>query len=182
MHELNLLPDDFIEKVKWRKSVLIWIETVACGFVMIILIYNLSVQKMSSVKQEISQLYQEQSAVQPLIESIERLEQKRKQLHFMEQLYHDVKEDQSVRQIPQILAKVIPSGVRVTSLRVNGANSFSLGGKARSNADIAAFMSKLSQFERFRGTELLYASREQDGKAVYTRFEIKKGEAGVIKK
>ena len=86
-HELNLIPEDIIERREWQKSLLRWAGPILLGIVVIGAIYGLSRLWITPVNQDISRLLQERTRTQVMKEKIGRLQAERKKLLMIEKRY-----------------------------------------------------------------------------------------------
>ena len=175
MHEINLLPDDYLAKVrsKTRKVFVISMAMVLVAF--LILLAATAIGRYHKLKTEMvyyDTIYSEHFL--PLLKKEEELLKKEKDISDKYNVYLELKQQKtSMSEILLQLAKLTPESVRLVYIDIRDDKSIVVIGQAPSDTVIAQFMVNLGKAGNFTDVNLDHITTESEqGKGNLFTFQL----------
>ncbi|MFQ5544025.1 MAG: PilN domain-containing protein [Nitrospiria bacterium] len=174
-HQLNLIPDDLIEKMAWKKM-LFRRGALTLGMVIIFLSAAAFINmQTTSMQQNIRQLQQKYQMIQGMGEKRDALAAEQKRLSATEAHFQKISERQSTSLKFARLGQAVSQDVQITFFKIDPPDRVTLKGQAHSNKALAEFLDHLNRMPLYTGVRLLYSRREVIDGDDFVVFEITKG-------
>ncbi|MSQ98866.1 MAG: fimbrial protein [Xanthomonadales bacterium] len=157
MARINLLPwREEARKERQQKFLFSLVGTLVLGAILVLIVGLFFDQKISMQELRNQQIQTEIDRLQERINRIAELEKTRNRLLSRKQVIEELQASRSLTvELLDTLAKSVPVGVTLSSVRQQGAN-VTLLGTSQSNARVSAYLHSLEQMALFVNPELQY--------------------------
>lgn len=162
MARINLLPwREEARKERQRQFLYSLMATLVLGAILVLIIGLFFDQRISYQEARNQQIQIEINRLQQRINRIAELEKTRDRLLSRKQIIESLQASRSLTvELLDKLAKTIPVGVTLTTVRQQGSN-LSLMGTSQSNARVSAYLQSLEEMDLFVKPELQYVRTAQ---------------------
>jgi type IV pilus assembly protein PilN len=157
MARINLLPwREEARKERQRQFLFSLVGTLVLGAILVLIVGLFFDQKITTQEARNQQIQMEINRLQERITRIEQLEKTRNRLLSRKQVIEELQASRSLTvELLDTLAKSVPVGVTLTSVRQQGPN-VTLLGTSQSNARVSAYLHSLEGMALFANPELQY--------------------------
>lgn len=157
MARINLLPwREEARKERQRQFLFSLVGTLVLGAILVLIVGLFFDQKITTQEARNQQIQTEINRLQERILRIEELEKTRNRLLSRKQVIEQLQASRSMTvELLDTLAKSVPVGVTLTSVRQQGP-SVTLLGTSQSNARVSAYLHSLEEMGLFMNPELQY--------------------------
>jgi type IV pilus assembly protein PilN len=157
MARINLLPwREEARKERQRQFLFSLVGTLVLGAILVLIVGLFFDQKITMQEARNQQIQTEINRLQERILRIEELEKTRNRLLSRKQVIEQLQASRSMTvELLDTLAKSVPVGVTLTSVRQQGP-SVTLLGTSQSNARVSAYLHSLEEMSLFMNPELQY--------------------------
>jgi type IV pilus assembly protein PilN len=157
MARINLLPwREEARKERQRTFLFSLVGTLVLGAILVLIVGLFFDQKITTQEARNQQIQMEINRLQERITRIEQLEKTRNRLLSRKQVIEELQASRSLTvELLDTLAKSVPVGITLTSVRQQGLN-ITLLGTSQSNARVSAYLHSLEEMSLFRNPELQY--------------------------
>jgi type IV pilus assembly protein PilN len=157
MARINLLPwREEARKERQRQFLFSLVGTLVLGAVLVLIVGLFFDQKITTQEARNQQIQMEIDRLQERINRIAELEKTRNRLLSRKQVIEQLQASRSLTvELLDALAKSVPVGITLTSVRQQGPN-VTLMGTSQSNARVSAYLHSLEQMALFVNPELQY--------------------------
>jgi type IV pilus assembly protein PilN len=157
MARINLLPwREEARKERQRQFLFSLVGTLVLGAVLVLIVGLFFDQKITTQEARNQQIQMEIDRLQERINRIEELEKTRNRLLSRKQVIEELQASRSLTvELLDALAKSVPVGITLTSVRQQGPN-VTLLGTSQSNARVSAYLHSLEEMALFVNPELQY--------------------------
>jgi len=157
MARINLLPwREEARKERQRQFLFSLVGTLVLGAILVLIVGLFFDQKITMQEARNQQIQMEIDRLQERINRIAELEKTRNRLLSRKQVIEELQASRSLTvELLDTLAKSVPVGITLSSVRQQGAN-VTLLGTSQSNARVSAYLHSLEQMALFVNPELQY--------------------------
>lgn len=172
MARINLLPwREEARKERQRQFLFSLVGTLVLGAILVLIVGLFFDQKISMQEARNQQIQMEINRLQERINRIAELEKTRNRLLSRKQVIEELQASRSLTvELLDTLAKSVPVGVTLTSVRQQGAN-VTLLGTSQSNARVSAYLHSLEQMALFVNPELQYVRAAENPESRTETYE-----------
>ena len=173
MARINLLPwREEARRERQRQFLYSLMGTLVLGAVLVLIVGMFFDQKISDQEARNQQIQVEINRLEQRIQRIAELEETRARLVARKQIIESLQASRSLTvELLDKLAKTIPMGVTLTSVRQQGL-VLTLLGTSQSNARVSAYLQSLEGMDLFVNPELQYVRAAQDPPNRYETYEF----------
>lgn len=157
MARINLLPwREEARRERQRQFLFSLVGTLVLGAILVLIVGLFYDQRISFQEARNQRIQQEINLLQKRIDRIAELERTRNRLLSRKQIIEELQASRSLTvELLDKLAKTIPVGVTLTSVRQQG-SAITLLGSSQSNARVSAYLKSLDGMDLFVNPELQY--------------------------
>lgn len=172
MARINLLPwREEARKERQRQFLFSLVGTLVLGAILVLIVGLFFDQKISMQEARNQQIQMEINRLQERINRIAELEKTRNRLLSRKQVIEELQASRSLTvELLDTLAKSVPVGVTLSSVRQQGAN-VTLLGTSQSNARVSAYLHSLEQMALFVNPELQYVRAAENPQSRTETYE-----------
>ena len=162
MARINLLPwREEARRERQRQFLYSLMGTLVLGAILVLIVGLFFDQRISFQEARNQQIQVEINRLQQRINRIAELERTRSRLLSRKQIIESLQASRSLTvELLDKLAKTIPVGITLTTVRQQG-NNLTLMGSSQSNARVSAYLQSLEQMDLFVAPELQYVRAAQ---------------------
>jgi type IV pilus assembly protein PilN len=173
MARINLLPwREEARRERQRQFLYSLMATLVLGAILVLLVGLFFDQQISYQEARNQQIQVEINRLEQRIARIRELEATRNRLLSRKQIIESLQASRSLTvELLDKLAKTIPVGITLTSVRQQGVN-LTLLGTSQSNARVSAYLQSLDDMDLFVGPELQYVRAAQNPASRVETYEF----------